>query len=125
MKIGIVGSRDFSDYSVLVSHIVEVINIRDITAIVSGGAYGADSLGAKFGKEYGIPVEVFLPDWQTHGKAAGFIRNSEIVNNSDMIIAFWDMESRGTKDTISKAQKKDVPVKVVAYANDPILSFYR
>lgn len=124
MKVAIIGSRSFSDYDFFVKEIESAVPISDITAIVSGGARGADSLGARFGQDYVIPTEIYMADWQKHGKAAGFIRNSEIVKNSDIIVAFWDGQSRGTQDTMQKARKKEVPVWVVCYGNDPILRFY-
>lgn len=123
MKVAIIGSRSFSDYNFLVKEIESAVSVSDITAIVSGGARGADSLGARFGQDYDIPTEIYMADWQKHGKAAGFIRNSEIVRNSDIIIAFWDGESRGTLDTMKKGKKNGVPVWVVCYGNEQILRF--
>ncbi len=101
MKVAVIGSRDFNDYE-LVKTALSPINI---TLLVSGGAKGADSLGERYAKENNIETLIFKPDWEKHGKAAGMIRNTDIVNNADTIIAFWDGESRGTKDSISKAEK--------------------
>ena len=124
MNVGIIGSRSFSDYQLCHDSILDVISPRDIEAIVSGGAQGADSIGVDFAKEYNIPTQIFYPDWQKHGKGAGFIRNTRIVNHSNFIVAFWDGQSRGTQDTMQKARKKEVPVWVVCYGNNPILRFY-
>lgn len=116
MKIGIVGSRTFNDYDKL----LETMSLFNeahclFDTIVSGGAKGADSAGEAWGKYWNIKIEKYLPDWDKHGKAAGFIRNQQIVDNSDMIVAFWDGESRGTADTIEKAKKAKKPTFIVYF----------
>ncbi len=58
-------------------------------------------------------VIVFRADWDKHGKAAGPIRNAEIVRYADRMIAFWDGQSPGTYDAIQQAQKKGIPLKVI------------
>ena len=57
----------------------------------------------------------FPADWNKFGKSAGFIRNQQIVDNSDIIIAFQLNKSKGTQDTINKAKlqnKKVILIKV-------------
>ena len=78
---------------------------RDIQYIVSGGARGADRYGEQYGKEYGIDLKIYLPEWDKYDKAAGYIRNKQIVEDSDIIFAFWDGESKGTKHSIDLAPK--------------------
>ena len=63
-----------------------------------------DSWAAEAAREAGLEVEVYLPDWDKHGKAAGFLRNTDIVAASDAILAFHDGVSRGTMDTVKKAK---------------------
>jgi len=101
MKVAVIGSRNFNDYE-LVKTTLSPLNI---TLLVSGGAKGADSFGERYANENNIETLIFKPDWEKHGKAAGMIRNTDIVNNADTIIAFWDGESKGTKDSITKAEK--------------------
>ena len=101
MKVEVIGSRGFNDYEL----VVKTLSNLHITLLVSGGAKGADTLGEKYANEHDIPTLIFKPDWEKHGKAAGMIRNTDIVNNADTVIAFWDGESKGTKDSISKAEK--------------------
>jgi hypothetical protein len=104
-KVGVVGSRNFDNYCVMESFLERIRLKHGISVIISGGARGADSLAERYAKKYEIPTEIFLPDWNTYGKSAGMRRNSDIVNASDMIVAFWDMVSTGTKNTINKATK--------------------
>ena len=103
MIVGIVGSRTFTDFKKLCDN-VESLGLK-ITGIISGGAAGADTLAEMFASKYNIPITVIRPDWNKNGKAAGFIRNGEIVAKSDVILAFWDGVSKGTEDTIKKAAR--------------------
>lgn len=105
MKLGIVGSRTFLDYQLLKTTIDQIINssTNSITHIVSGGAKGADTLASRYAEEKNFEMIVFKPNWKKYGKRAGFIRNTDIIYTSDIIVAFWDGKSSGTKDSIDKA----------------------
>ena len=120
MKVAVVGSREFCNYSLLCS----VLSGYAIDVIISGGARGADSLAAKYATENEIQLVEYLADWKKHGKSAGFIRNTLIVENADIVIAFWDMKSNGTRDSINKARSMGKEVVVIDYTRCPIpLSF--
>jgi len=113
MKLGIVGSRTFDDYKKLLSVLTWFELPFDITAIVSGGAKGADSLAERYANEKDLPKIIIKPEWKKYGIQAGFIRNREIIKHSDMLIAFWDGHSRGTKDTIDKAARLKRPTLII------------
>lgn len=86
--------------------------------IVSGGAKGADLLGERFANEHNIPVKRFIPDWDKHGKGAGFLRNGDMaVYASDvpgsMLVAYWDGVSNGTKQMIEVAKTYGLNVLVL------------
>ena len=115
MKLAIVGSRTFDDYDRMVSVINSQIDLASVSAIVSGGARGADSLAWRLAQDIGILLERHDPDWQTHGRAAGHIRNTAIVDAADAVIAFWDGESRGTQDSIKKSRAQNKLVFVDIY----------
>lgn len=72
---------------------------------MSGGAKGADSLAERFAKENNIETMIFPADWDKYGKNAGYIRNKDIISNSDIVIAFWDGKSKGTKISIDLAKQ--------------------
>lgn len=113
MKVAIIGSRDFNDYE-LVKKVLN--NVKDkITLIVSGGAIGADSLGAQFALENNIQTKIFIPDWETYGRSAGYIRNKAIVEESDIIIAFWDGKSKGTQHSFKLAKSLNKRIKIIKY----------
>lgn len=116
IKLAIVGSRTFDDYDLLVDEIKSTYADFDIEAIVSGGAKGADSLGAKFAEENSIPLIEFKPDWKKHGRRAGFLRNFDIIDECTHCIAFWDGESHGTKHDIDLCETNDKPCKVVLFS---------
>lgn len=111
MKLAIVGSRNFTDYKEL-SRIIGKVK-GDITLIISGGARGADTLAERYAKEKAIPYLIFPADWNEYGKKAGILRNQDIVDNAEAMVAFLAPESRGTRDSIKRAQAKGIPVHIV------------
>ena len=102
MKLAIVGSREFNNYELLCKTLEKYENI---SMIISGGAIGADKLGEKFAQNNNIEIKIFYPNWNTHGKKAGILRNKIIVENADEVIAFWNGESKGTLSTINFAKQ--------------------
>lgn len=104
-RVAIVGSRNFDDYDILEEQITKNIPISEIGTIVSGGAMGADTLAEQFADKWKIEKVIHLPDWEKHGKKAAFIRNSDIIRDADMVFAFWDGKSKGTKHSINLATK--------------------
>jgi len=100
MKVAVIGSRNFDDYS----RLKRILDLYPIKVIVSGGASGADSLGERYADEKGLQKEIYIPQWDLFGKKAGFLRNTSIIENCDMVVAFWDKKSKGTKDSLDKAQ---------------------
>lgn len=117
VKVGIVGSRSITDskyvFSVLDFYLARLLEENEVV-VVSGGAIGIDSLGAQWAELRKLKTEIYLPDWQTHGKKAGFLRNQQIIDNSDYLIAITT-GSNGTADSIKRAVKKNIPIKIIKY----------
>lgn len=86
-----------------------------VTEVVSGGARGADAFGEEWARDRRVPVRVFPADWNRHGRAAGPIRNREMAEYADALVAVWDGESRGTKNMIEEATKRGLKVHVYRY----------
>jgi len=85
--------------------------------IVSGGARGVDWCGEQYARKHKFPLKVFKADWETHGKKAGILRNIEMGNYADALIAIWDGKSRGTKHMIDYMTKLQKPVFVYEVQN--------
>ena len=100
MKVIIAGSRDITDYNIVYEAVNNSGVAPYITEIVSGGARGVDKLGELYAKNNNIPVKIFLADWNTYNKSAGYKRNLEMGNYADYLIAVWNGESKGTKHMI-------------------------
>ncbi|MBE6554198.1 MAG: DUF2493 domain-containing protein [Ruminococcaceae bacterium] len=106
MKIAVVGSRNLTEVAI-------DKYISSCEEIVSGGAVGVDSCAAKYAAENGIKCTVFLPQYERYGRAAPIIRNKEIVDYADKVIAFWNGESKGTLSIIKYAKKMNKPCEVI------------
>lgn len=113
MNVAIVGSRTFNDYGLVKKTLDKFKQDNDITKIISGGARGADSLGARYARENQIELLEFIPDWNSYGRGAGPIRNRSIINACDSVIAFWDGTSKGTANSISQAKDAGRKVEIV------------
>jgi hypothetical protein len=113
MKLAIIGGRDFDDYERLC---VVMKNVKSpIEAIVSGHAKGADTLAERWADDHGVEKEIYLPDWDGLGKRAGFVRNQQIIDAADAVLAFWDQKSKGTAHSIGLAKKAGKPLKIINY----------
>ncbi len=103
MKLAVVGSRTWTDMHKICEHLYRI----NPDEIVSGGAVGADRLAEEWAIVEFVPAKVFKPDWAKFGKRAGAIRNQQIVDYCDKLIAFWDGTSKGAKISIEMARKAD------------------
>ena len=102
-KIAIIGSRNYKRLDLVEKYVQNNMKYGDL--LVSGGAKGVDLASERAADKQNVETKIFLPDWEKNGKGAGLIRNTDIVKNSDKIVAFWDGKSRGTLDSIKKAKK--------------------
>lgn len=115
LKVIIAGCRDFSDYALLCSFADQVLAGAEDIEIVSGGARGADALGERYARERGYALKVFPADWDKYGRAAGPIRNGQMADYADALIAFWDGKSVGTRNMIRQAREKGLKTDVKIY----------
>lgn len=118
MKVIIAGSRHmpFSHYPLIAQAAArfEAMTGQKITEVVCGLARGADTFGRKWAMcEANLPVSDFPADWETYGKGAGPIRNGQMADYADGLIAFqWD-GSRGTANMVEQMQNRNKPVYVI------------
>lgn len=78
--------------------------------IVSGGASGIDSCGEEYANHWDLPITRFPADWNTHGKAAGPIRNKQMAEYADALLLIWDGESKGSANMKRQMQQLSKPV---------------
>jgi len=114
MKTIIAGGRDFYNYELLEQQ-VNGQKFFAVSEVVSGAARGADSLGEEYASKNNLPLKQFHADWKKHKRAAGIIRNTEMAEYADCLIAFWDGASRGTKHMIQTMLKRKKPAYVIIY----------
>lgn len=107
-RVAIVGSRKYPDLEKVRAY---VMALPTNVVIVTGGAEGVDKMTEETARLRGLDVEIYLPDW-SQGKKAGPLRNQQIVANADRVVAFWNGQSRGTKNSIELAQKRGIPVEI-------------
>lgn len=118
MKVAIIGSRKFKSFRILERFINDNINFKDIDLIISGGAEGADTFAEIFAYKYNISKKIIYPNWEKYGKKAGFLRNIQIVKLSDVVFAFWDGCSKGTKHSIDLASECNKILYVCYYVRE-------
>ena len=116
MKIIIAGSRNITDYE-LVKRAILDSGFTDLpnqsTEIVSGMARGVDMLAVRYAREYNLSLYEFPADWNKYGRAAGMIRNDDMAQFADALIAIWDGCSVGTKGMIDIARSRRLKIFVV------------
>lgn len=106
MKVAVIGSRH--------------MQVADLTPflppetdeIVSGGARGIDTCARKHAQQKGLKLTEFLPEYEKYAKGAPLKRNDLIVDYADLVVAFWDGKSRGTKYVIERCKKVGKEIKI-------------
>lgn len=110
MRVIVCGGRDYSD-EIAVHN--QIVSLPDGCIVVHGGASGADRLAARVASRRGLTVEMYPADWNKHGRAAGVLRNQQMLDfGADLVIAFPG--GRGTADMVRRARKAGIPVREIA-----------
>ena len=114
LVIAVVGSRSFGNpdaaRAVVEAAVARIAATHPTATIVSGGTPGTDTWAETAARRYGLPCRVIRADWDTHGRIAGHLRNTELVRLATHVLAFWDGRSPGTRDTLTKARAAGKPV---------------
>lgn len=106
MKVAVIGSRNLR-----VDDLGKYLP-DDVTEIVSGGARGVDTSAREYALANDIKLTEFLPEYDKYGRGAPLRRNITIIEYADLVLAFWDGSSHGTKYVIDNCKKRGIPVKV-------------
>lgn len=116
MKVLVCGSRDWTNAEAIYDRLESLVPVEpwlEGPTIMHGDARGADKIAADIALDLGLWVEAYPADWERHGKAAGPIRNLQMLDQQpDLVIAFQRNGSRGTQHTIDEARKRGIPVEV-------------
>lgn len=119
-RVIIAGSRKFSDYQKLKENCDRILRekLEDeecCVIIVSGHAQGADTLGEQYARERGLQLDAHPADWKKYGRSAGVIRNKEMAENADALIAFPQEgeENRGTRNMVKIALTRGLTCNIV------------
>lgn len=107
MKVAVIGSRE-----IVIDDLGKYLP-EGVTEIVSGGAKGVDSSAREYAVAHDIKLTEFLPDYSRYGRAAPLKRNISIIGYADLVLAFWDGSSRGTKHVIENCERLGVPMQVI------------
>ncbi len=113
MKVAVIGSRDLQG-----NHPEDYLP-EDTTEIVSGGARGIDTCAKNYALQHGLKLTEFLPDYKQYGRGAPLRRNITIIEYADMVLAFWDGKSRGTKYVIDNCKQRNIPEVVHKFTTEP------
>jgi hypothetical protein len=106
VKVAIVGSRGLK-ISNLGNYLPD-----SVTEIVSGGAKGIDTCAKEYALSNGIKLTEFLPEYEKYGRLAPLKRDITIIESVELVLAFWDGASHGTKYVIDNCKRRGIPVKV-------------
>lgn len=107
MRVLVCGGRDYTDKAYLWS-VLDGLGPPEVTEIISGMAPGADTFAAEWAERSGFPLHRFPADWNKHGRAAGPIRNQQMLDEGkpDLVVAFPG--GRGTADMVRRARAAGV-----------------
>ena len=106
MKVAVIGSRGLQ-----VEHLENYLP-EGVTEIVSGGSRGIDTCAKNYALAHDLKLTEFLPEYSRYGRGAPLRRNITIIEYADLVLAFWDGKSRGTKFVIDNCKKRNIPVEV-------------
>ena len=117
MLVLVCGDRNWTDRAAIVREVQKVAaqHVDSVITIMHGAARGADTIAGQVAKSLGLPVLVFSANWDLYGRAAGPIRNQQMLDqNPDLVLAFHPdiVKSKGTGDMVRRARKKGTPVEV-------------
>lgn len=115
MRILVCGGRDFNDYEFLEKTLdgLKEWAEEDITEIIHGGATGVDTKAGEYAASRGIGLRIFKANWKVQGRAAGPIRNKQMLDEGqpDLVIAFPG--GKGTANMIKQTQERGIDVRTV------------
>jgi predicted Rossmann fold nucleotide-binding protein DprA/Smf involved in DNA uptake len=122
VRVAIVGSRHFPELERVAEY---VRSLPATVSLVTGGASGVDATATRAARERGLPVRVLGASFEEAADAeTAQERNQRLVAACDVLVAFWDGSSQGTRRTVERALDggREVHVLVPREAGEPTRS---
>lgn len=115
MRVLVCGSRNWQDINPIRWALTRLDAENPQCILIHGTAHGADQQAAYVAHRLGWPIDRYPADWDKYGRAAGAIRNQQMLEEGepDLVLAFWDGESKGTRNMISIAKKAGIKVTIL------------
>lgn len=116
MKLIIAGSRTLSpSCEGIIEYLYDTGAVSNETweglaEVVSGGAQGVDTSAERFASWSRKKFVLFPADWNTHGKAAGPMRNRQMAEYADALLLIWDGRSGGSRNMRQEMLRLGKPV---------------
>ncbi len=115
MRILVTASRDWDDEQVIndaIENATRGISWHKVTIVVGDCPTGGDRITAAWAAEREVDLEIHAARWDLYGRAAGPIRNNEMVDSGvDICLAFIKSNSRGATQCAAYAEATDIPVR--------------
>jgi predicted Rossmann-fold nucleotide-binding protein len=120
MRVLVCGGRDYDDVKAVYGELDALAREHGWLTVIEGGAKGADRLARTWARTRGpssfdcsIDVVTFNANWREHGRAAGPIRNAQMLRDGmpDLVLAFPG--GCGTLDMVEKARKAGIEVRIM------------
>ena len=120
LGVGIIGSKNFKDSDLIHAWLDRLdLELGPFDKLIIGGVGGTDTSAEKWAKNNRKEIKVYYADWSTYGKKAIFVRNIFIVDNSDILIAFWDGDSKDSAHAIRISRASNKPLLVISERGEP------
>jgi predicted Rossmann fold nucleotide-binding protein DprA/Smf involved in DNA uptake len=101
VKVAIVGSRHFSEPDRVGDY---VNSLPHGASIVTGSASGVDAAATKAARAKGISIQVMPASFdELADPKKSAARNQRLIDACDVLVAFWDGTSKGTRNTVERA----------------------
>lgn len=104
------GGRDYENRSRVYAVLEQLARERHISLVIQGGARGADTLALAWAAGHSIQRKTFHADWHAYGKAAGPMRNQQMLDEGkpNLVVAFPG--GHGTADMVARARAAGIEI---------------
>lgn len=121
MKVAVSGTRTFKDYPLLCGFFKQ--HMPHPCTIIQGACRGVDLMAERYGKEHGFKVLEYRANWDEYGRGAGVLRNIEMAKAADMLLAIWDMKSRGTRHMLRTMHDLKKPIILFNFLDGQVMKY--